>query len=76
MLSMEGIGGLPFRETNIYTCIVLFKRVLEHAKGRNRMTRLLTIIAALLLSISMIFANGSQEAKSAESDDGLSGTIP
>lgn len=39
------------------------------------MKRLLTIIAALLLSISMIFANGSQEAKSAESDDGLSGTI-
>ena len=39
------------------------------------MKRLLTIIAALMLSISMIFANGSQEAKSAESDDGLSGTI-
>lgn len=39
------------------------------------MKRLLTIIAALLLSISMIFANGSQEAPSAESDDGLSGTI-
>ena len=40
------------------------------------MKKMLTILAVLMLSMSMIFAGGNKEASSAESsDDGLSGTI-